>query len=115
MDIDAIQAELRDFAIARNWGQFHSIKNLVMALSVEAAELTEIYQWLTTEEGQNAHNDALTREKIADEIADIFLYLIQIADHSRIDLENAVVQKIKKNAIKHPPSASLALPARLEQ
>jgi NTP pyrophosphatase (non-canonical NTP hydrolase) len=106
IDVKKIQAELRQFADARDWRQFHKPKNLAMALSVEVAELVEIFQWMTPEQAENAHKDPLVKGRIADEVADILIYLIQFADHSEIDLEHAVIEKIKKNAIKHPPKAN---------
>jgi NTP pyrophosphatase (non-canonical NTP hydrolase) len=103
MDIPALQATLRHFAAARQWQPFHTPKNLAMALMVEAAELAEIFQWMTPAESQAAGADAATHERIADELADVLLYLVQVADHSGVDLEAAVLRKLAKNALKHPP------------
>jgi NTP pyrophosphatase (non-canonical NTP hydrolase) len=102
MDIASIQHTLREFATARSWQPFHTPKNLSTALMVEAAELAEIFQWLTPEQSQAAHRDAATQERIADEVADVLLYLLQVADHCAIDLDRAVANKLIKNAIKHP-------------
>ncbi|PKO61416.1 MAG: nucleotide pyrophosphohydrolase [Betaproteobacteria bacterium HGW-Betaproteobacteria-18] len=102
MDIQALQQNLRDFAAARNWKQFHTPKNLTTALMVEAAELAEIFQWMTAEESQAAPLDPATKVRIADEVADVLLYLLQVADHCAIDLPVAVANKLVKNAIKHP-------------
>mgnify|MGYP003593002403 CR=1 FL=1 len=107
MNIKNLQATLRNFAAERDWEQFHNPKNLAMALSVEAAELLEIFQWMTSEQAKNAHRNQLVKERIADEIADVFLYLVQIADKSDVDLENSILEKIKKNAIKHPSKLTL--------
>ena len=103
MDIEALQTTLRTFAAERDWLPFHTPKNLSTALVVEAAELAEIFQWMTPEQSLAAHADAVLREQIADEVADVFLYLLQIADHSRVDLKRAVGRKLVKNAKKHPP------------
>lgn len=103
MDIQALQATLRIFAAERDWHPFHTPKNLSTALIVEAAELAEIFQWMTPEQSAAAHNDAVVREQIADEVADVLLYLIQIADHTQVDLKRAVGRKLVKNAKKHPP------------
>ncbi len=103
MDIDALQATLRTFAAERDWQPFHTPKNLSTALIVEAAELAEIFQWMTPEQSATAHNDAVVREQISDEVADVLLYLIQIADHTQVDLKLAVKRKLVKNATKHPP------------
>ena len=102
MDIQALQQELRDFAAARHWQPFHTPKNLSTALLVEAAELAEIFQWMTAEESQAAHGDPLMKERIADEVADVLLYLLQVADQCAIDIPDAVANKLAKNAIKHP-------------
>lgn len=103
MDIEALQATLRTFAAERDWQPFHTPKNLSTALIVEAAELAEIFQWMTPEQSATAHTDAVVREQISDEVADVLLYLIQIADHTHVDLKRAVGRKLVKNAKKHPP------------
>lgn len=103
MDIEALQNTLRTFAAERDWQPFHTPKNLSTALIVEAAELAEIFQWMTPEQSASAHTDAVVREQIADEVADVLLYLIQIADHTKVDLKRAVGRKLVKNAKKHPP------------
>ncbi len=102
MDIGSLQLELRAFAAARHWQPFHTPKNLSAALMVEAAELLEIFQWMTPEESQAAHLNPATQTQIADEVADVLLYLLQVADHCHIDLPVAVANKLVKNAIKHP-------------
>jgi len=102
MDIRALQQNLREFAAARNWQPFHTPKNLSTALMVEAAELAEIFQWMTAEESQAAQRDPVMKERIADEVADVLLYLLQVADQCAIDIPDAVANKLAKNAIKHP-------------
>jgi len=109
MDIKALQQNLREFAAPRNWQPFHTPKNLSTALMVEAAELAEIFQWMTAEESQVAHLDPAAKEQIADEVADVLLYLLQLADQCAIDMPSAVANKLVKNAIKHPvPAAASA-------
>lgn len=103
MELKALQARLRQFAAERDWKPFHTPKNLAMALMVEAAELAEVFQWMTPEQSQAAHNDVVLRERVADELADVLLYLVQVADHTTVDLERAVARKLVKNAQKHPP------------
>lgn len=104
MDLPLLQQRLRDFAAERDWPPFHTPKNLAMALVVEAAELVEIFQWLTPEQSARvAQDDAATREHLGDELADVLLYLLQIADRTGIDLEQAVARKLAKNALKYPP------------
>jgi len=103
MDIKALQARLRDFAAARDWQPYHTPKNLAMALMVEAAELQELFQWLTPAESSALTQDAADKERVADEIADVLLYLLQLADHTGVDVEEAVERKLRKNAAKYPP------------
>jgi NTP pyrophosphatase (non-canonical NTP hydrolase) len=110
MDIAQLQQTLRQFAAERDWEQFHTPKNLAMALMVEVAEFAEIFQWMTPEQSRTAHGDEVVHERIGDEVADVQLYLLQLADHSAIDLERAVGRKLVKNARKHP-STKLGLPA----
>jgi NTP pyrophosphatase (non-canonical NTP hydrolase) len=108
MDLQALQFTLRDFAAKRDWQPFHTPKNLSTALMVEAAELAEIFQWMTSVDSQRAHTDEATKERIADEVADVLLYLLQLADHCAIDLPQAVANKLVKNAIKHPIAPAIA-------
>ena len=103
MDIKALQTTLREFAAERDWPPFHTPKNLAMALMVEAAELAEIFQWMTPEQSRAAHADVVLQERIGDEAADVLLYLLQLADHTAVDLKRAVGRKLVKNAKKYPP------------
>src|SRR3974390_1667674 len=91
---------LRHFAAAREWQQFHTPKNLAIALAVEAAELLEHFQWLTPD--QSARLDARRRRAVADEIADVLLYLIRLADQLAIDPLAAARRKARKNARRYP-------------
>ena len=102
MDLHHLQAQLRDFAAERHWQPFHTPKNLAMALMVEAAELAEVFQWMTPEQSVAASDDPATRGRIADEVADVLMYLVQLADHAGIDIEAAVAAKRLRNAVKHP-------------
>jgi len=102
MDVKALQIQLRDFAAARGWQSYHTPKNLAMALMVEAAELQELFQWLTPAESSTLTQAAADKERVADEIADVLLYLLQLADHTGVDVEEAVERKLRKNAAKHP-------------
>jgi len=101
MDFSALQERLRQFATERDWERFHSPKNLAMALSVEAAELLEHFQWLTEQQSYNIGDE--TRREAAAEIADIQIYLAMIADQIGVDIEVAVEEKIARNAVKYPP------------
>ena len=102
MDIAAIQIKLREFSNERNWEKYHSPKNLSMALSVEASELLEIFQWLTLEESQDKNNISFRKKDVQDELADILTYLLMLADVLEINLETAIQQKISENAKKYP-------------
>ena len=102
MDIAALQIKLREFSNERNWEKYHSPKNLSMALSVEASELLEIFQWLTLEESQDKNNIAFRKKDVQDELADILTYLLMLADVLEINLETAIQQKISENAKKYP-------------
>ena len=104
MDIESLQGTLRRFAADRNWESFHTPKNLVSALMVEAAELVEIFQWMTPEESREAHRDPATKQHIGEELADVLLYLLQVADHTDTDLAQAVRDKLIRNAQKYPPA-----------
>jgi NTP pyrophosphatase (non-canonical NTP hydrolase) len=110
MDIQLLQQTLREFAAARNWQPFHAPKNLSTALMVESAELAEIFQWMTPDESTAAHLYPDKKEHIADEVADVLLYLLQVADRCAIDIPQAVANKLVKNAIKHPVPVSMSEP-----
>ena len=101
MDIKKIQKKLENFAKDRNWEQFHTPKNLTMALSVEVAELVEIFQW-SNSGGLDEIKDPETRKKIEEEIADVLIYLIKISGKLDLDLEKIINQKIEKNEKKYP-------------
>ena len=101
MDFNALQERLRQFAGERDWDPYHSPKNLAMALSVEAAELLEHFQWLSEQESATISEEACA--DIATEIADIQIYLAIIAGKLGIDIGQAVDDKIAANALKYPP------------
>ncbi|MFT3897827.1 MAG: nucleotide pyrophosphohydrolase [Thermomonas sp.] len=103
-DIESLRSKLREFAKERDWDKFHSPKNLAAALSVEAAELLEHFQWLT--EGESASLSEGKRREVSEELADVFLYLIRLADKLEIDLWKAAEQKLSKNAEKYPVEKS---------
>ncbi len=99
-ELESIKLKLRKFANERDWDQFHSPKNLSMALIAEAAELIEHFQWLTEEQSHNLKDDKL--KEVEEEIADIQIYLIRIADKLGIDLIDAAKRKIDINEKKYP-------------
>jgi dCTP diphosphatase len=97
-----LQGQLRSFVAEREWEQFHSPKNLVMALTAEVGELTEIFQWLTPEQSQDVMSDPVAATHVADELADVTAYLFRLADVLQVDLAEALRSKIRKNVVKYP-------------
>ena len=100
-DLASLRAALREFAAVRDWRQFHTPKNLAMAMIVEAAELVEHFQWLTPEQSNALAPDKLA--EVRDEVADTLIYLVELADVLGLDPIAAARDKIAKNAIKYPP------------
>jgi dCTP diphosphatase len=99
-ELEDLRVRLRKFAAERDWDPFHSPKNLAMALTAEAGELLEVFQWLT-----EAQSRSLTPESQAaasEEIADVLLYLIRLGDQLGIDLAAAAHRKLAANAVKYP-------------
>jgi dCTP diphosphatase len=99
-ELESLREQLRHFAAARDWDQFHSPKNLAMALSVEAAELLEVFQWLTEEQSRSLTPEA--HAAAGDEIADVLLYLIRLSDALGVDPIAAAQRKLVANAEKYP-------------
>lgn len=102
--IEEIQSKLKRFVRERDWEQYHSPKNLAMALAGEAAEILEIFQWLTEEQSRQLSRQDL--DALKDELADTFIYLLEIAGHFQVDLLDAVQKKIQKNELKYPREKS---------
>lgn len=100
MNLQSLQIVLREFSAERDWDQFHSPKNLSMALSVEVAELVEHFQWLTEAESNTLRPE--TAEQVAEEIADIQIYLVRPADKLGVDIDAAVAAKLEVNRLKYP-------------
>ena len=100
MDLELLKQRLRHFAEERDWDQFHSPKNLSMALSAEVAEIVEHFQWLTEEQSKNLSKDKL--DEVETELADTLIYLIRLADKLGIDLTDAASRKIDVNESKYP-------------
>lgn len=100
MDLSQLADRLRRFTAERDWEQFHSPKNLAMALSVEAGELLELFQWLTEE--QSAELTPEVRAQVAEEIADVQIYLVRLADRLGVDIQAAVDAKLRSNEARYP-------------
>lgn len=99
-DLERLRAEIAQFAEDRDWGKFHSPKNLSMALSVEVSELLELFQWLTEDESRTP--SAELKQALSQELADSAIYLIRLADQLDINLVNAIDEKLSINKEKYP-------------
>lgn len=99
-DLLMLRGKLRAFAAERDWEQFHSPKNLSMALMVEVAELMEHFQWLTEEQSIDLPPE--TQQAVSEELADCLLYLVRLSDRVGVDLREAALNKLEKNALKYP-------------
>ena len=103
--LDELRERQRRFAAERDWEQFHQPKNLAMSVAIEAAEIMEHFQWLTAD--QSASLDAAARREVGNEIADVLLYLVRLADVLDIDMAAAAREKIALNALKYPVQRGL--------
>ncbi|MNE73357.1 hypothetical protein D3C80_1693630 [compost metagenome] len=115
IDVDGATQALRQFAEERDWQQFHSPKNLVMALSGEVGELTEIFQWMTEADSHGAGSAPHTARAVSDELADVALYLIRLADVLGVDLNAAITSKLATNAAKYPVEAARGVSTKYDQ
>ena len=100
-DIETITKHIVEFRNERNWAQFHNAKDLAVALSIEAAELNELFLWKTPTE-----IEALSRERVAEELADVLVYAFFIAEKYGFDVQEIIMQKMVKNAAKYPVEKS---------
>ena len=102
LDLPALQSRLRAFVRERDWEQFHTPKNLAMALTGEAGELASLFQWLTPAESAELMADESKAKKVRDELADVLFYCFRLADVLGIDVEPAIDAKMEQNAAKYP-------------
>lgn len=102
--LDALRAKLRAFIAERDWAQFHNPKNLAMALVAETGELVEHFQWLTAEQAESLPADTLAEVEL--ELADVLIFLVELADRLQIDLLSAAERKLALNAAKYPVDKS---------
>jgi dCTP diphosphatase len=102
--LNDLQRELREFAAQRDWQRFHTPKNLVMALTGEVGELVELFQWLTPEESAAVMTKPEQAGRVREEVADVFAYLLQLADVLDIDLATALREKVGRNEQRYPVS-----------
>lgn len=101
-DVAALQRRLAEFAAARDWQPYHTPKNLAAALSVEASELLEIFQWLTPEQAERVMDDPESAHRVADEVADVLAYLLQFCEALGVDPLVALAAKIDRNEVRFP-------------
>lgn len=111
-DVRALQRRLADFAAARDWQPYHTPKNLATALSVEASELVEIFQWLTPQESEKVMEEPESAHRVADEVADVLAYLLQFCEVLGVDPLAALAAKIDRNELRFPASKGPQGPVR---
>lgn len=111
--LDELKRAIDRFAAARDWDKFHTPKNLAMAMSVEAAEVVEIFQWLDAE--QSKRLPPAERAHLADELADVYVYLLKLAGRFDIDLVAAAKKKMRKNAVKYPVRKARGLATKYDR
>ncbi len=102
IDTTKLEAALQAFAEARDWHQFHTPKNLAMALTGEVGELVGLFQWLNEDQSRAVAADPKTAQAVRDELADVLLYTVRLASVLNVDLDAAVRDKLKANAAKYP-------------
>ena len=109
INTELLLSEINKFVNDRDWDQFHSLKNLSMALSVESSELLEIFQWMNEQQSNQIESKPETLAQVEDELSDIFYYLLRISSKLNINLEESLLKKMKKNAEKYPVEKSKGL------
>jgi len=103
-DIKRLTQKIKEFRDERDWGQFHNHKDVALSLVLEASEVLEHFQWKSPKEVEQHGKDC--KEELADELADVAIYLFELADNLGIDMGKAMVNKMKKNAVKYPVNKS---------
>ena len=109
VNVKNLTDKLEQFATDRNWKQFHSPKNLILALVGEVGELSEIFQWMSETESKTIKDNPITAQAVKDELADILFYLVRLASILDLDLNEAAIQKLKINSLKYPIQTSLGV------
>ena len=102
--VGRLRDSIREFVDQRDWQKFHAPKNLSMALAIEAAELMELFQWLSVDQSRAIHHDADKYQQVKDELADVICYALAIANELDIDVTTALREKMDKNMRKYPAS-----------
>lgn len=106
MTLEHLRQRLHLFADERDWHQYHTPKNLVMALAGEVGELTALFQWLTPEESTEWQDDQELAANVRDEMADVMIYLVRLADVLKVDLLEVASEKVDRNEHRFPPHAT---------
>jgi NTP pyrophosphatase (non-canonical NTP hydrolase) len=106
VDVAGLRAAVERFARDRDWERFHSPKNLAMALAAEVGELLELFQWLTEDASREVAREPASARRVRDELADVLIYLVRLADRLGVDLDEACATKIAANAEKYPVDRS---------
>lgn len=100
--VDSLRKEVREFMQERNWEQYHSPKNLGMSIAIEAAEIMEHFQWYSSEESRKVVEDKQFRAEVTDEVADVLIYCLTLANQLDIDVSTAVRSKLERNRSRYP-------------
>ena len=100
--LEFLKIKAQEFVNEREWGKFHSPKNLAMSIAIEAAELMEVFQWLTVSESIGSLKKEETIDKIREELSDVMVYCISLANTSGIDITESILEKMRKNDLKYP-------------
>jgi dCTP diphosphatase len=100
--LEELKEKIKQFNLDRDWDQFHNPKDLVIALFSEVGELAECYRWLNPEEVSQVHLDPDKKQKVGEEVADIFMYMLMFAYKTDIDLVKVIEDKLEKNSLKYP-------------
>lgn len=101
-DLEALRDAMREFTAERDWERFHDPKSLVLALVGEVGELSELFQWLPAESARAMAQEAPLQTRVGEELADVLLYLVRLADVLDVDLDSAARRKLARNALKYP-------------
>lgn len=104
--VSDLTRQLIEFRDARDWRQFHSLKDLILSLSLEASELLELTQWKSEAKFEEEAHEELMQQRLREECADVFLYLLLVAERAGIDIQEAAAEKIRTNGIKYPVEKS---------
>ncbi|MBJ2223953.1 MULTISPECIES: nucleotide pyrophosphohydrolase [Pseudomonas] len=115
VDVKNLAASLQCFADDRDWQQFHSPKNLLLALTGEVGELCEIFQWMSEAESTSSANRPETAQAVKDELADVLMYLVRLASVLGVDLNEAVTSKLALNGQKYPVDKAKSTSKKYDQ